>query len=93
MAEKLEADLRRRAWKSLSREHPGERLAFIVTLRAGAQSSSIEQAGMQIEHRIDDPPLLMGTMTAGQALAVARLDGVALVEEDERGVHAIDSPD
>jgi hypothetical protein len=46
---------------------------------------------MQIEQRIDEPPLLIGTMTPGQALAVAKLDNVALVEQDERGVHAIDT--
>jgi hypothetical protein len=43
-----------------------------------------------IEQRIDEPPLLIGTMTPTQALAVARLDNVALVEQDEGGVHAIE---
>jgi len=92
MAEKLEADLRHRL-EALSREHPDERLAFIVTLRANAKSTSIEKEGMQVEQRVLEPPLLMGTMTPKQALAVARLDSVVLVEEDQGGVHALDAPD
>jgi hypothetical protein len=92
MAEKLEADLRRRL-EALSREHPDERRAFIVTLRANAKSTSIEKEGMLVEQRVEEPPLLMGTMTPKQALAVARLDSVVLVEEDEGGVHTLDAPD
>jgi hypothetical protein len=90
MAEKLKLNLRRRL-EALSKEHPDTRLPFIVTLRPGANSASIAKEGMQIEQRIDEPPLLIGTMTPRQALAVAKLDNVALVEQDERGVHAIDT--
>ena len=90
MADTLEFDLRRRL-EALSKNDPDTRLSFIVTLRAGANSASIAKEGMQIEQRIDEPPLLMGTMTPKQALAVAGLDNVALVEQDERGVHAIDT--
>ena len=90
MADKLKLDLRRRL-ESLSKDDPNTRLAFIVTLRAGANSASVAKEGMQIDQRIDEPPLLIGTMTPAQALAVAGLDNVALVEHDERGVHAIDA--
>jgi hypothetical protein len=90
MADKLKHDLRRRL-EALSKDDPNTHLTFIVTLRAGANSASVAKEGMQIEQRIDEPPLLIGTMTPAQALAVARLDNVALVEQDERGVHAIDA--
>lgn len=90
MAEKLTPDLRRRL-EAQSKDDAGRRLSFIVTLRPGAGSASVVKEGMEIEQTIDDPPLLMGTMTADQALAVARLDNVALVEQDERGVHAIET--
>jgi hypothetical protein len=90
MADKLKLDLRRRL-EALSKDDPNTRLAFIVTLRAGTNSASVAKEGMQIEQRIDEPPLLIGTMTPAQALAVAGLDNVALVEHDERGVHAIDA--
>ena len=90
MADTLKLDLRRRL-EALSKDNPDTRLGFIVTLRAGANSASIAKEGMHIDQRIDEPPLLIGTMTPTQALAVARLDNVALVEQDERGVHAIDT--
>ena len=91
MGKKLKPDLRRRL-EALSKEHPDRRLPFIVTLRAGAKSTSIEneieKEGMQIEQRIDEPHLLIGTLTPRQVLTIARLDNVVLVEEDQRGVHA-----
>jgi hypothetical protein len=90
MADNLKLDLRRRL-EALSKDNPDRRLTFIVTLRPGANSASVAIEGMQIEQRIDEPPLLIGTMTPTQALAVARLDNVALIEQDERGVHAIDT--
>jgi hypothetical protein len=92
MAEKLDSDLRRRL-EELSRKDPDGRLQFIVTLRPGASAANVATEGMKIEQQIADPPLVMGTMTAGQALKVARLDAVALVEHDAGGVHTLRSPD
>ena len=91
MAETLTANLQRRL-ESLVREDPDRRLQFIVTLRTGASSARVASEGMTIDQQIPEPPLLLGAMTPKQALAVARLDTVARVEEDTGGVHALSTP-
>jgi hypothetical protein len=91
MAEPIATSLRRRL-EALSQDDPGKRLPFIVTLRPGASAASVASAGMQIDQQIPEPPLLLGTMTPKQALAVARLDNVARVEEDTGGVHTLGTP-
>ena len=91
MAETLTANLQRRL-ESLVREDPDRRLQFIVTLRPGASSARVASEGMTIDQQIPEPPLLLGAMTPKQALAVARLDTVARVEEDTGGVHALGTP-
>ena len=88
MAEPIAINLRRRL-EALTQDDPDKRLPFIVTLRPGASDASVASAGMRIDQRIPEPPLLLGTMTPKQALAVARLDNVALVEEDTGGVHTM----
>jgi len=92
MADRLDSDLRRRL-EELSRNDPDARLQFVVTLRPGASVSSVAAEGMQIGQQIAEPPLLLGTMTPKQALKVARLDAVALVEQDAGGMHALRAPD
>jgi hypothetical protein len=92
MAEKLDSDLRRRL-EELSRNDPDARLQFVVSLRPGASAASVAAAGMTIDQQIADPPLVLGTMTSRQALKVARLDAVALVEHDAGGMHALGSSD
>jgi hypothetical protein len=91
MAETLTATLRRRL-ESLDREDPDGRLQFIVTLRPNASPARVASEGMTIDQRIPEPPLLLGTMTPKQALAVARLDTVVRVEEDTGGVRALSTP-
>lgn len=91
MADTLTINLRRRL-EGLSKDDPDMQLPFIVTLRPGASATSVESAGMRIDQRITEPPLVLGTMTPKQALAVAGLDSVALVEEDTGGVHALGTP-
>ena len=91
MADTLAASLRQRL-ESLDREDPEKRLQFIVTLQPNASSARVASEGMTIDQRIPEPPLLLGSMTPKQALAVARLDTVARVEEDTGGVHALDTP-
>jgi hypothetical protein len=91
MADTLTINLRRRL-EALSKDDPDAQLPFIVTLRPGASATSVESAGMRIDQRITEPPLVLGTMTPKQALAVAGLDTVALVEEDTGGVHALGTP-
>lgn len=88
----LTTDLRRRL-EALRASAPDDRLSFIVTLRPGANAAHAEVAGMTIEQRVPEPPLVMGTMTPAQALAAARSGKVARIELDERGVHAIDAPE
>ena len=92
MAEKLDSDLRRKL-EQLSRNDPDARLQFVITLRPGASAANVAAAGMKIEQEIPDPPLVLGTMTPGQALKVARLDAVAMVEHDAGGMHTLRSPD
>ncbi len=92
MADTLELELRRRL-EALSRDDPDTRLYFIVTMRPGTSATGVAAEGMLIDQRIDNPPLLMGTMTPKQALAVAQLDNVAMVEQDTGGVRALREPD
>ncbi len=92
MAERLDSTLRRRL-EELSRNDPDARLQFVVTLRPGASAANVAAAGMKIDQQIADPPLVLGTMTSRQALKVARLDAVALVEHDAGGMHVLGSPD
>ena len=86
MADTLTTALRRHL-ETLSREAPHTRLSFIVTLRPGADVSSVAAAGMHIEQQVPDPPLALGSMTPRQALIVATLPAVLLVEHDAGGVH------
>jgi hypothetical protein len=88
MADTLASDLRRRL-EELSRSDPETRLPFVVTLRPGASATAVIAEGMQVDQQITEPPLLLGTMTPQQALAVARCADVALVEHDAGGVHAL----
>jgi hypothetical protein len=88
MAEPIATALRTRL-EALNKDAPNQRLPFIVTLRPGASATDVAAAGMQIDQHIPEPPLLLGTMTPRQALAVGRLDNVARVEEDTGGVHTL----
>jgi hypothetical protein len=91
MADTLTTDLRRQL-EALSRSDPDKRLQFVVTLRPNASAASIAAEGMMIDQQIADPPLLLGTMTPKQALAVARLDNVVRIEHDAGGVHTLGTP-
>jgi hypothetical protein len=91
MADTLTKDLRRQL-EALHRSDPDKRLNFVVTLRSNASAASIAAEGMVIDQQIADPPLLLGTMTPKQALAVARLDNVKRIELDAGGVHALGKP-
>jgi hypothetical protein len=90
MAGPLAADLKKRL-ERLSRSDADTRLNLIVTLEPGVRAASFEAPGLSVDQRVPDPPLVMGTATPAQALALARARGVALIEVDEGGMHAIDS--
>lgn len=92
MTKSLSADLYQRL-EAYRRDDPNARLQFVVTLRPGAGVASVAGAGMRVDQQIAEPPLLLGTMTAKQALAVAQLDDVVRVELDEGGMHALEDPD
>ena len=89
MSGPLAPDLRRQL-EALRTSAPEEPLPFIVTLKPGVNSANASVAGMTIEQRVPEPPLVMGTMTPAQALAAARADTVSRIELDEPGVHALD---
>jgi hypothetical protein len=88
MADPLTTALRRHL-EALSQDAPHTRLSFIVTLQPDATVSSLAAAGMHIEQQVPDPPLAMGTMTPRQALIVATLPAVLLLEHDAGGVHTL----
>lgn len=89
MAAALTSELRRRL-EALTRSAPTRRLDVIVTLAPGTNAQTFSHAGLTIEQRIAEPPLVMGTATPAHTLALARTAGVALVEIDDGGVHALE---
>lgn len=89
MAGSLSSALRKRL-DGLKRSAPDERLNVIVTLAPGTKAEGFSAAGVSIDQRIANPPLVMGTATPAAVLALARTAGVALIEVDDGGVHTLE---
>ena len=89
MAGPLSSALRKRL-EGLKRTAPDGRLNVIVTLDPGTNAESFTAAGISIDQRIDNPPLVMGTATPAAVLMLARATGVALIEVDDGGVHTLE---
>jgi hypothetical protein len=89
MAGALSSELRKRL-EALKRSAPDGRLNVIVTLAPGTKAEGFSAAGLSIDQRIANPPLVMGTATPDAVLDVARVDGVELIEVDDGGVHTLE---
>jgi hypothetical protein len=85
-------DEQRRRLQAIDRDEPDRVLSFIVSLQPSADWNDIAAAGMAVTQYIPPARLLLGTMTAAQALAIARRPDVALVELDTGGVYPLGEP-
>jgi hypothetical protein len=90
MAGPLTPNVRKRL-ETLRSHDPAHRVGVILTLSPGVSALTFAAPGLDVDHRIPEPPLVMGSATCAVALALARVAGIARLEIDEGGVHALRS--
>jgi hypothetical protein len=70
MAGPLTPNVRKRL-ETLRSHDPAHRVGVILTLSPGVSALTFAAPGLDVDHRIPEPPLVMGSATCAVALALA----------------------